>query len=301
MKLKEINQLWNEYKKKYNIDSDKEILEVKYDTDEYVEGCFNLLELMDGKYILHLNKRLVTYSDSYVKFILFHEFTHFYDFFHCPYKEKEELLLFMNAYSEYHACRVTLARTLQQTTLLKVHVDKKQVPGPYHEISIRRLLEEGAYRVKYFVDLFFTHFELHDIINGFRHLMYLFGYFSLFHNDKDLVKQTLKYLNIEDERFVKLYDALKETEFDTVIDLYRSISDDMVLIYLRANFRRYYDEKILPDEELNQITKDNYQDYIEILERRKLERQLEATAFVDHFTPAPDFGKAVREFYLDLN
>ena len=48
MNLTQINLLWEEYKKKYNIDSDAKITAVKYDTDKYVEGCFNLLELMDG-------------------------------------------------------------------------------------------------------------------------------------------------------------------------------------------------------------------------------------------------------------
>ena len=59
MNLTQINLLWEEYKKKYNIDSDAKITAVKYDTDKYVEGCFNLLELMDGEYILHLNPTFI--------------------------------------------------------------------------------------------------------------------------------------------------------------------------------------------------------------------------------------------------
>lgn len=309
MTLKQINKLWDEYKRKYNIDSDIYISEVKYDTDEYVEGCFNLLELIDGQYILHLNPKMHLYSENYVKFILFHEFTHFYDFFHCPYEEKEDLLLFMNAYSEYHACRVTLARTLEQTTLYSVHVDKMQVPGPYNEISIRRLLEECLFRVKYYMDLFFLDFQLGDIINAFRHLMYLFGYLSLFHNDKDLVKQTMRALRVNDERFITLYDALKDTDFDQVIDTYRSLSDDFILIYLRASFRRYYDRDLLPDEEIKNITKDNYHDYIEDLEEKKARREMEQAgtaeaAFISCQSHTchhePEFVKEIKKFYLDI-
>ena len=310
MTLKQINKLWDEYKRKYDIDSDLTIAEVRYDTEEYVEGCFNLLELMDGKYILHLNPKFHLYSESYVKFILFHEFTHFYDFFHCPYEEKEDLLLFMNAYSEYHACRVTLARTLEQTTVYSVHVDKMQVPGPYNEISIRRLLEESLFRVKYYIDLFFFNFQLNDIINGCRHLMYLFGYLSLFHNDKELVKQTMRALRVDDERFLELYDALKEEDFDQVIDLYRRISDDFILIYLRASFRRFYDRDLLPDDEIKNITKDNYQDYIEELERKKAMKKLEQSetaqaAFAFRWAasshPEPEFVKEIKKFYLEID
>ena len=60
----------DEYKKKYGIEDDIRISAVRYDTDRYVEGCFNLLELLDGEYILHLNQNVHLYAESYVKFIL---------------------------------------------------------------------------------------------------------------------------------------------------------------------------------------------------------------------------------------
>lgn len=292
MTLNEVNKLWKEYKEKYNIKTDREISDVRFDTEEYVEGCFNLLELMDDTYILHLNPKINTYSESYVKFILFHEFTHFYDFFNCPFEEKEDLLFYMNAYSEYHACRVTLAKALEVCPIKTIHMNKIQIPGPYSEISVRQLLEECLYRVKYNMDLFFLTFDLNDIVNAFRHLMYLFGYLSVFTNDKALVAQTMDYLNVSDPRFIKLYDALKATDLEDVVAQYRSISDTMITIYLRASFRRYYDEDILPDDEIQNITKENYQEYIDLLERRKAERELKeagvataAAAFVNDFIP----------------
>ena len=190
MNLTQINLLWEEYKKKYDIDSDAKITAVKYDTDKYVEGCFNLLELMDGEYILHLNPNVHLYSESYVKFILFHEFTHFYDFIKCPYEEKLPMIMWMNAYSEYHACRVTLARFIETLTLNFVHVDKIQLPGPYREISIRRLLVESVYRAKMCFDSFARDYQLSDFGNGFRQLMYLFGYLSLFSTDERMVEET---------------------------------------------------------------------------------------------------------------
>lgn len=278
MNLRQINLLWEEYKKKYDINSDIQISAVKYDTERYVEGCFNLLELMDGKYILHLNKNMHLYNDNYAKFILFHEFTHFYDFIKCPYEEQEKLFMWMNAYSEYHACKVTLARFIEMFTLTEVHLDKIQLPGPYKEISIRRLLVESFYRTKICFDQFFSTFQLNDFANGFRQLMYLFGYLSLFKNDEDMVKTTLTALNFDDECFMKLYQALKDMDFDQVLDNYKEISDIAVLIYIRASFRKYYSREILPDEEINNITLDNYRDYIEELDRKKLEHEGQAQA-----------------------
>lgn len=278
MNLRQINLLWEEYKRKYNIDSDVKISAVKYDTDKYVEGCFNLLELMEGKYILHLNKNMHLYSDNYAKFILFHEFTHFYDFINCPYEEQDKMFMWMNAYSEYHACKVTLARFIEMFTLTEVHLDKIQLPGPYKEISIRRLLVESFYRTKICFDQFFSTFQLNDFASGFRQLMYLFGYLSLFKNDEWMVEQTLASLHFEDECFTNLYHGLKNMEFDQVIDNYKEISEVAMLIYIRASFRRYYDRDILPDDEIGKITLDNYKDYIEELDRKKAEQERLAQA-----------------------
>lgn len=268
MNLTQINLLWEEYKEKYDIDSSAKITDVKYDTDRYVEGCFNLLELMDGEYILHLNPNVHLYAESYVKFILFHEFTHFYDFIHCPYEEKLPMIMWMNAYSEYHACRVTLARFIETLTLSMVHMDKVQLPGPYREISIRRLLIESVYRTKLHFDAFFTDYELSDFAGGFRNLMYLFGYLSLFKNDEAMVTETLTALHINNEHFQSLYQALKDMDSDKIVALYQTITDEATLTYLKAMFRRFYPPQILSDEEIQGITLDNYRDYANRLDQK---------------------------------
>ena len=271
MNLTQINLLWDEYKKKYGIEDDIRISAVRYDTDRYVEGCFNLLELLDGEYILHLNQNVHLYAESYVKFILFHEFTHFYDFIHCPYEEKLPMIMWMNAYSEYHACRVTLARFIETLTLTTVHMDKVQLPGPYREISIRRLLIEAVYRAKIYFDAFFRDYQLADFAGGFRSLMYLFGYLSLFQNDEKMVEETLTALRVNDEYFRTIYRALKDMDFDKVIEMYQAITDKATLIYLKEMFRRFYPPQILSDEEIDEITLDNYRDYAERLDRKMRE------------------------------
>lgn len=298
MNLTQINLLWEEYKEKYDIDSDAKISAVQYDTEEFVEGCFNLIELMDGKYILHLNPRMHIYSDNYVKFILFHEFTHFYDFIKSPYEDKTKLIMWMNAYSEYHACRVTLARFIEMFTLDTVHIDKIQIPGPFKEISIRRLLVEAVYRAKLCFDAFFFDYQLTDFANGFRQLMYLLGYLSLFRNDELMVEETLKSLHINDYNFTTLYTALKEMDFDKVIELYKDITDEATLVYLKAMFRRFYDPSILPDEEIDKITLENYQDYIEELDR-KLQEQIQTEE--EQFEESEQTAAFRQEISLNMN
>mgnify|MGYP002609720542 FL=1 len=212
MNLRQINELWNEYKEKYDLPKDVQISAVQYDAEKYVEGFFNILELLDGKYILHLNPRFHLYSDSYARFILFHEFTHFYDFINSSFDETEDLFIYMNAYSEFHACRVTLARFMERLTLKTVHIDKIQIPGPFNEISIRHLLEEGLWRVKICFEQFLETLEPNDFVMTFRQLMYLLGYISLFENDDVLLEQTLQFAHLDTDDFFALYHALKELE-----------------------------------------------------------------------------------------
>ena len=49
MNLRQINDLWNEYKEKYDLPEDIQISAVQYDAEKYVEGFFNILELLEGK------------------------------------------------------------------------------------------------------------------------------------------------------------------------------------------------------------------------------------------------------------
>ena len=271
MNLRQINELWNEYKEKYDLPKDVQISAVQYDAEKYVEGFFNILELLDGKYILHLNPRFHLYSDSYARFILFHEFTHFYDFINSSYDETEDLFVYMNAYSEFHACRVTLARFMERLTLKTVHIDKIQIPGPFNEISIRHLLEEGLWRVKVSFEQFLETLEPNDFIMTFRQLMYLLGYISLFENDDVLLEQTLQFAHLDTDDFFDLYHALKEINYEEILKLTRKIYNSAFLIYLRGFFRRNYDRRILPDDELENITADNCDEYKAILDKRQQE------------------------------
>lgn len=69
-------------------------------------GRFDFNELQNKQYILHLNCKLGNYPDQFIKSILWHEFTHFYDY--CELKNKlnsDDLLTYMTSDSEYHAAQ----------------------------------------------------------------------------------------------------------------------------------------------------------------------------------------------------
>ena len=46
MNLRQINDLWNEYKEKYDLPEDIQISAVQYDAEKYVEGFFNILNFL---------------------------------------------------------------------------------------------------------------------------------------------------------------------------------------------------------------------------------------------------------------
>lgn len=69
-------------------------------------GRFDFNELQNKQYILHLNCKLGNYPDQFIKSILWHEFTHFYDY--CELRNKlnsDDLLTYMTSDSEYHAAQ----------------------------------------------------------------------------------------------------------------------------------------------------------------------------------------------------
>ena len=115
------------------------------------------------------------------------------------------------------------------------------------------------------------HVEPNDFIMTFRQLMYLLGYISLFENDDVLLEQTLQFAHLDTDDFFDLYHALKEINYEEILRLTRKIYNSAFLIYLRGFFRRNYDRRILPDDELENITADNCDEYKAILDQRQQE------------------------------
>ena len=270
-----------------------QITDVRYDTDEYVEGSFDLFELLDGKYILHLNPRFHLYSENYIKFILFHEFTHFYDFIKCDIENRQDFFIYMNAYSEYHACRVTLARFIEQLTITSFDVDKIQIPGPFKEISVRKLITEALYRVKFSYASFHITYDPSEFVATFRQLMYLFGYLSLFQKDEYMVTHSLAFLGMENENYYKLYLELKKEDIDVdqILFYTREVYNSAFLEFIREFIRRNYDDDLYTEEELDELTTDNYQEFIDALDEKMDEFYDAQAAFEAHFIM--NYGKSL--------
>lgn len=86
-------------------------------------GRFDFNELQNKQYILHLNCKLGNYPDQFIKSILWHEFTHFYDY--CELENKlvaDDLLTYMTSHSEYHAAQNELMCQIKYSLINKKKV-----------------------------------------------------------------------------------------------------------------------------------------------------------------------------------
>ena len=316
--LSQINDLWKEYKKDHHFASEVLISEVRFDAADGVEASFDLMEMLEEEYILHLTRRFPIYSDDFIRFLLRHEFTHLYDFLTYPgpkpgiedlkkRKALEEnvntaadrnifgsygqinlpekssgdnpfegdtgkrLFDYMNTYSEFHACQTAFRDIIKKLRPgMGIDMDKNQVPGPFRDISIKQMLgsclrrAHAAYRE-------FTVMLLPQVfVIYFRQIMYLFGYLSFFGNAREILSKSLDVLQISSkEDYYALFEELKKKNIDEILRYTNKIYSDSYVPFVKSYIRSHYDPSLYTEEELNQITPDNYHDFVETITNRK--------------------------------
>lgn len=88
-------------------------IKIKRLFENNVYAKLNHNDLIKGKYILNINIDLFKYNEKFIRSILFHEFTHVYDFYmiHSNFTNEETLNL-MTSYSEYNASKIELISQL---------------------------------------------------------------------------------------------------------------------------------------------------------------------------------------------
>lgn len=317
--LLQFNKMWTDYKKRNQIASGILLDEVRADAPEGTEACFDLMEMLEDRYILHVTSRIHLYNGDFTDFILDHEFTHLADFIAYPYKKPslmyfgerardeehvntaadknifgdygkinlprkktrkgllsddigKRLFDYMNTYSEFHACQVALSRLLSDPAgRCLVDVDKNIIPAPFKYISLRRMLGDTLRKAHAAYQKFSAMLVPQVFALYFRYVMYLFGYVSYFGNDIDILRQTLAVLEVGDkeELYLAMYQALKDKDIERILDQTGRIYQDSYLPFVKEYIRRHYDAGLYTEEELEEITPDNYHDFLETLANRK--------------------------------
>lgn len=116
-----VYELYNEYKKEKNCAELPNFdLDISYSVGAL--AMFKLDELLEENYILHINHLISTYEDIFTKSILYHEFTHFYDFINMKDKIlRKNIEYFMRTYSEYHASQEEISFQINHIHLKSVN------------------------------------------------------------------------------------------------------------------------------------------------------------------------------------
>ena len=317
--LSQWNRMWCDFKKKNHCDSDVLLDEVRFDAPYGVEASFDLLELIEGKHILHLTKRIHIYRSEFVQFLLDHEFTHLMDYIqyplerptiddinrrtiqednvntssdrgifgtfgeiHLPQKMSGQNMLegdngkklfdYMNTYSEFHACQVSFQNIIRHSSGdLLIDVKKNQVPGPFRDISIQKLLSDCLRHAHMIYQKFSAMLVPQLFVLYFRQIMYLFGYVSHFSNDIPTLKQSFDVLGISqlEDMYLDMYRALKEKDILRIYEYSDAIYRDSYIPFVKDYIRRTYDPGLYTEDELNNITPENYHLFVEMIANRK--------------------------------
>ena len=321
MNLSQLNKYWIRYQANNRFADGTLLDEVRYDAAAGVEASFDLLEMLQGRYILHLSRDFHLYREEYIQFILDHEFTHLYDFLTYPFPKpsmadlteralREEnintasdrnifgkygeinlpekasgdnpfssdtgkkLFDYMNTYSEFHACRVSLGHILnirKHGSRVDVDVEQNIVPAPYRDISIRNMLSVCLRRAHLSYRQFSVMMIPQIFVIFFRQMMYLMGYLSHFGNARDMLSSSLEILGLEGqkEEYFRLFDALKEANHEGILSITNSIYNKSYLVFVKSYIRNHYNPDLYTEEELEQITPDNYSEFVETLANRQ--------------------------------
>lgn len=236
MTLEDINRRWTSYKKQYGLESPVKIEEVRFDAEKSVDASFDMTEMYSHSYILHMNPKIHLYRSDYVDLILWHEFTHLYDFLEQPfsYKVMRKIYLYMNTYSEYHAARRTLGKIMDSRRYgtgpgsngkqgvkgsnhligsKEIDPDKCMIPTAYKEISLRELVSDTLRHAERARAWFKEHPDHQSFHIYLRYVMYLMGYASHFANKEDILRFCLKDLHESEERYLELFRIIEEKDF----------------------------------------------------------------------------------------
>ena len=227
MLLSEINKKWNTYKEQYGLDSGVQIEEIRLDAAKGVDASFDFTELFSDQYILHLNPEIHLYRSEYIDYILWHEFTHLYDFLTQPfaYNVMRKIYLYLNTYSEYHASRRALGRILQDIDLERFDPEKQIIPAAFKDISLRDLISDTLYKA----ELSRYYYRVHKTQQAFhiylRYVMYLMGYASHFKNAENIIRFCLEDLEEDLDVYLTLYQLMREKDFFKILphmdDIYK--------------------------------------------------------------------------------
>lgn len=135
MKVLDIVPLYLKYQKEYPRNDYPELsvdnLVYVHDVDFFFQ--FNSSKLYDNQYELKINMEAFALNDTYLKSILYHEFTHIYDSLMFKNKTIDEYKNILSYYSEIHSSYIEMKSRIKEiSNSIYVQDEKIAIPMDMH-------------------------------------------------------------------------------------------------------------------------------------------------------------------------
>ena len=229
--LEEVNKEIPKYNKytSYNISN---IHSIEYtNLNENMQAKVDYDDLIQNKYIIHISNDLNACPIEYQKAVLWHEFTHIYDY-EC-YKTKEENIIkgILKSYSEAHAESILLRYLLHITPRQIIHSERRNIiySGGKSELNIvsRNYINISIELLKKFNNnQSFEKFS--SAINNF---CYFCGYLLL-KKKSDAIKLSDYAISLYPEQYISdlklLYQAISNNEVGVSALIYNKLKSQYI-------------------------------------------------------------------------
>ena len=239
MDERKMEQIIYNYLKQYNQEyfQTPQIDSIKFENGNW--GHFDINETYHGQYNLEVNPKLFDENESFIKSVLYHEFTHMYDSTKFQNYDIESYKEIMLIYSEIHASEietnVVLSTQKQPYNLNKNIAWKKVIPLNIY-IQVRLKVLEGDFILpnkvidasNYKFDPKVLYYYIGSLLSLKKHnIEYTYDYSSLHPAFKRLF--TIITNHILDESFYDKYDN------DILIQMNKQVGNTITNVVLKHN------------------------------------------------------------------
>lgn len=217
--LEYVNDQVNLFNKFYRF-SIPNFSEIADDLSSASGASISIQDLRNNKFILHYNKAVEIYSIQNLNGLLWHEFTHVYDYMF-RYKDNADIHSIMNSISEANA-KETEYRYLINLSGKNTYVKTTYIiPFVNEEIEIGRILKIYVRKSWEYLNSFMVSKKPEDFVWGIKNWFYFLGSTRvLINGEKHPPDYIDKFDPFYEEYLTKIFIAFKDNNLNEIIKSY---------------------------------------------------------------------------------
>lgn len=226
-----LNDINNELEKynRYMCSELKPLYDIRYIDKESADAQVKKQDLNNGKAIIYISKGIDNYPLAYQKSLIWHEFTHIYDYEKYSRVNKEFANDILKSYSEAHAESIKFRYLLklsikQPLTNVKTKIITEKGITTF-EIASGNLMNQSIY----YMTQFLTSHNPYHFDNAINFALYFYGAISLLPKGKLVLKRVLeKYPKEFGYDVYEIGEAILQNDVDKAVNIYRRMTINAV-------------------------------------------------------------------------